>query len=183
MPVSDRPEFFCDSYQIEAHRGPSAHEENITKKLISAALVALLLATTMTLATTGVASAAASCGSKTTSQEYGVNVPIVGYKKTVTHSAKTRSCENDVNITVNNMDGPHDCSKTLIAFANSITKKESIGRTGGPEASNVYECNFSGGLIWKGVGIGVTRNLYIKHRVYINNGALWVSNSTSTSCC
>lgn len=152
------------------------------KRPIASLLVGALMAGLLAVAAAGPAAAASSCGTGTKTQEYGVNIPLVGWKKVVTHKATSRACEDDRNITSISYT-VHSCSKTALAFANSTNKSRTIGRAGGPEATNNFECDFSGGLIWKGIGFGVTRNMYITQRFYISSGTLRVASNWGSTCC
>ena len=151
--------------------------------------LALLLSTVSVTAIDAIdaspAAAASGCGTASKTGSYGVSI-FGRWYKTVTQTGRIRACKDSTKITTNASQG-HECNKHgWYTIANSITKSQSISRTGGPEAPNVFECNFHGGAQIKGVGVGVTRDLFVSVNPYVRRASdtvPWVRKSSWTRCC
>lgn len=151
------------------------------------AAAALLLTTTLlVIGAPTSASAASGCGTKTTTDTWGATI-LGNYYKTIEHTASSRACKDSTNITVNSNNG-HSCNKGSIAFTVTwhVEKSATIGRSGAPETTNVFECSHVAGLQIKGVGFTLKRDLFIRHRPYVRNAsdtAPWVATTIWDTCC
>lgn len=129
-----------------------------------------------------VTAAATSCGSRTVPADYGITV-FGNYYKSVVHTSGLSNCRRYANITSASVSS-HSCNKYgWWTIANSITKSRNLGATGVPQSTSLFECNFHGGAQIKGVGIGITRDLYTRITAYVSSGTLWHRWSVWDSCC
>ena len=153
-----------------------------------AAVVLLVLALSASLVTQVVSTPSADaattyCGSKDTSTNWGKSIFGV-FITAVTHRGKTLTCREGNRI-ISNQSTVHTCNKGWYAIANSITKSKDVGPSGSTVSVTSYTCDFHGGLQYKGVGLGITRNYHLSHKMYLASGQNLprVTTNTWSTCC